>query len=141
MEDKCKVLISYFRKLYVYWNVKVWKANLYGHCGKNFCNQCTYATLNLSWHWYGHMVCYQLIGVMKAMDFNVVIQLFKLIVTRKLNLLFVTSWGSLIWDSIWTNEIIWYNLIALNPTTTSCLRKTRKSSGVVKVQICFLGGL
>lgn len=44
------------------------------------------------------MVCYQLIGVMKAMDFNVVIQLFKLIVTRKLNLLFVTSWGSLIWD-------------------------------------------
>lgn len=113
----------------------------YGHCGKNFCNQCTYATLNLSWHWYGHMVCYQLIGVMKAMDFNVVIQLFKLIVTRKLNLLFVTSWGSLIWDSIWTNEIIWYNLIALNPTTTSCLRKTRKSSGVVKVQICFLGGL
>lgn len=79
--------------------------------------------------------------VMKAMDFNVVIQLFKLIVTRKLNLLFVTSWGSLIWDSIWTNEIIWYNLIALNPTTTSCLRKTRKSSRVVKVQICFLGGL
>lgn len=59
------------------------------------------------------------------MDFNVGIQLFKLIVTRKLNLLFVTSWGSLIWDSIWTNEIIWYNLIALNPTTTSCLRKTR----------------
>lgn len=87
------------------------------------------------------MVCYQLIGVMKAMDFDVVVQLFKLIVTRKLNLLFVTSWGSLIWDSIWTNEIIWYNLIALNPTTTSCLRKTRKSSGVVKVQICFLGGL
>lgn len=45
-----------------------------------------FASLNLSGK---HVVSYQLIGVVQAMDFNVMFQLFKLIVTRKSNLLLV----------------------------------------------------